>query len=336
MCRFHIVMWFIHGYETYGIYKFNYYYKFINQFYKMKKLISSVFLAFLGLSLMAQTPVNMKLNLEKGKLYTIKSTSKQTSQQSVSGQQYNMDIFSSSVITYKVLAQENNVMNIEFKFDTIVSKISSVMMTKETNSAKPASDDPLERIMNKMSTYKIIAKISTDGKFIDFVNFRDFKDKIMFVLDSIPASKRDQAKTQAEQLLKESAVKSMIEPLFSYLPEKAVKTGDTWETTYLQSASNVSLLSLNTFTLKGVENNLATVTGKSEIEALPSTDPNAQMTQELKGTMTNDGTIDLVTGLKLKNLSKGHIEGEVKVKNNGNEMKVSVKMDSQSETIMLK
>lgn len=302
----------------------------------MKKLILSVVFALVGVTLMAQAPVNMKLNLEKGKLYTIKSTSKQTVQQSVSGQQFNMDVSSSTVVSYKVLSQENNVMNIEFKFDTIMSKISSIMMNRETNSAKPAGDDPLGKIMNKMSTNKIIAKISTDGKFVDFVNYPTFKDNVMFVLDSIPASKRDQAKMQAEQLVKESALKSMIEPLFGYLPEKAVKIGDTWETTYAQSASDVTLLMLNTFTLKGVEKNMATVTGVSEIESLPSTDPASQMSQNLKGTMTFDGSMDIVTGLRLKSTTKGHIEGEVTVKNNGNEMKVTVKMDSQSETNMSK
>jgi hypothetical protein len=92
----------------------------------------------------------------------------------------------------------------------------------------------------------------------------------------------------------------------------------------------------NSYNLKGVENKLATVSGKTQIESLPSNDPNAQMTQELKGTMTSDGTIDLQTGLTLKNTSKGHIEGTATMKNNGNEMKIPVVVDSQSETIMLK
>ena len=51
----------------------------------MKTLITSLFLVFCGISLMAQTPVDLKLNLEKGKVYTVKSSGKQTMQQSVSG-----------------------------------------------------------------------------------------------------------------------------------------------------------------------------------------------------------------------------------------------------------
>jgi len=301
----------------------------------MKTIIATVFLAFLGISVLAQAPVSFKLNLEKGKVYTIKSTSKQAIQQTANGQTYKMDVYSNNVISYKVLRQENNVMDIEFKFDTIASKISSAMFNKETNSAKPAGKDPLEKIMNKMSTYKIIARISTGGKFVDFVNYGKFKDSVMFVLDSIPAAKRDQAKTQADGLLKESVVKSMIEHYFAYLPESTVKTGDSWETSYFTITSNVSLMSQNTFTLQGVENHQAKVSGKTEIESIPSTEPSAAMSQELKGTMTSEGVLDIPTGLTLRSKSKGHIEGTTTMKNNGTEMKIPMVLDSESETIMM-
>jgi len=302
----------------------------------MRTFISTVFLALMCIAMQAQVPVGLKLNLEKGKMYTVKSTSKQAIQQTANGQQFAIDVVSNMVVSYQVLSQENDVMNIEFKFDTIASKISSPMFNRETNSAKAGSTDPLEMIMHKMSTYKITAKISTAGKFIDFVNYGKFKDNVLFILDSIPATKRDQAKTQADGVLKESAVRSFIEPLFSYLPETKVKIGDNWETSFFMVSSAVSLMAQNSYTLKSVENNTATVSGKTEIESMPSTDANAQMTQELKGTMTSEGTLDIPTGLILKNTSTGHITGTTTMKNNGNEMKMPVVVDSQSETIMLK
>ena len=302
----------------------------------MKTFITTVFLVLLGISLQAQSPVSLKLNLEKGKVYTSKSTSKQAIQQTANGQQFAIDVISNMVTSYKVLSQENDVMNIEFKFDTIATKISSPMFNKETNSAKVGSTDPLEMIMHKMSTYTITAKISTAGKFIDFVNYGKYRDNVLFILDSIPASKRDQAKTQAEGVIKESAVRSFIEPLFSYLPETKVKIGDNWETSFFMVSSAVSLMAQNSYTLKSLENNTASISGKTEIESMPSNDANSQMTQELKGTMTSEGSLDLPTGLILKNSSKGHITGTTTMKNNGNEMKMPVVVDSESETITLK
>lgn len=301
----------------------------------MKTLISSLFLILCGISLMAQTPVDLKLNLEKGKVYTIKSTSKQKIQQTASGQQYALDVYSNRVISYKVLKQENDIMDIEFKFDTIASKISSPMFNKETNSTKPGKE-PVELIMNKMSTYKLIAKISTGGKFIDFVNYGNYRDNIMFVIDSIPATKRDDARKQADVLLKESAVKSMVEPFFAYLPDKTVKIGDTWETSFISTSNDVSSVVLNSYTLKGVENNVATVSGKSEIESMPSNDPSTQTSMELKGTSTFEGNMDIITGLVLKGTENSHFDGTATTMNNGSEMKVQIQIDSQSETMMTK
>lgn len=300
----------------------------------MKTIISSVFVALLAISLQAQTPITLKLNLEKDKMYKVKSTGKQTMQITASGQLFNINVTTNNVISYKVQKQDNDIMDIEFKFDTIATKTDSPMGNVETNSAKPAGNDPTEKIMNKLSMYTIIAKISTSGKFIEFVNYPKFKDNILFVLDSIPSTKRDQAKMIADALIQESAIRTRIEPLFAYLPEKSVKTGDVWETTFSLTANSGTLMSLNTFTLNSKENNLAKISGKSEIESLPSNDPLAQMTQDLKGTLTSDGTIDLTTGLISNNTSKGHIEGAMTMKSNNTEMKV--KMDSQSETIMLK
>ena len=300
----------------------------------MKTIISSVFVALLAISLQAQTPITLKLNLEKDKMYKVKSTGKQTMQITASGQLFNINVTTNNVISYKVQKQDNDIMDIEFKFDTIATKTDSPMGNVETNSAKPAGNDPTEKIMNKLSMYTIIAKISTSGKFIEFVNYPKFKDNVLFVLDSIPSTKRDQAKMIADALIQESAIRTRIEPLFAYLPEKSVKTGDVWETTFSLTANSGTLMSLNTFTLNGKENNLAKISGKSEIESLPSNDPLAQMTQDLKGTLTSDGTIDLTTGLISNNTSKGHIEGAMTMKSNNTEMKV--KMDSQSETIMLK
>ena len=87
---------------------------------------------------------------------------------------------------------------------------------------------------------------------------------------------------------------------------------------------------------KGVENNVASVSGKTEIESIPSNEPTPQMSQELKGSMTFDSSMDVATGLTLKSTAKGHIEGTTTMKNNGTEMKMPMVVDSESESTMTK
>jgi hypothetical protein len=296
---------------------------------KMKKLICSAIFAAFCLSAMAQTPVNLKLNLENGKVYKIKNNNKQNMQISVSGQQIAMEVNTRATYSCKVLQQANDVIDFEFQFDSISAKTSSVMGTQETNSAKPGNTSQ-EKIMSKLCAYKLIAKISTAGKFIGFVNYGQYKDNVMFVLDSIPASQRDDARIVADALLKESVLRSMVEPMFAYLPEKAVKVSDTWETTYFNISSISSMVLLNTYTLKSVDNQQAIVSGTTEMESMPMKEPAAMSLENLKGTSTSESSIDLKTGLIVKSTQKGHSEGVMKA----NEQEMSLKMDFQSEISM--
>jgi len=158
----------------------------------------------------------------------------------------------------------------------------------------------------------------------------------MLVMDSIPASKKDDAKKLADGILMESSLQSMVAPLFAYLPEKAVKIGDTWESSYLNSANKITFVMLNTYTLKDLDKKLGTISGTSEIETMPSNDPNAQISMDMKGTTQIDGNIDISTGLSLKTTAKNIIEGTMVTKNNGTETKIPMKIEGSTETIMIK
>jgi hypothetical protein len=301
----------------------------------MKTLVGVLSFLMMAIVSFAQSPVNIKLNLQKGKTYAVNFINNQTMQQSAEGQQVTIDIKSQRFSSFKVLNQEKDIMDIEFCFDTIASKVSNPMFARETNSAKPGKE-PIEKVLNKFSKAKLICKISTTGKFIGFVNQSNFKDEVLIMLDSVPASSKDAVKKQAEQLVKESALKSMIEPIFAYLPETAVKKGDKWETSYISTSSDISSVMMNSFILDSVEGDMAAFSGKSEMESLPSMDPNAQVKQDIKGSTTFEGTIDITTGLALKRTEKGHYEGSMTVKSGGQEMVVPLKIDSKSETTFFK
>lgn len=301
----------------------------------MKTFLFFLLFTLLSATLMAQTPVNLKLNLEKGKTYTIKSTAKQAMQQAVAGQSMVVNITMNRVIHFKMLGQENDVLELEIKFDTVAMKMSAAMYAKETNSTQPGKD-PVDRIMYKMGLYPLKAKFSTAGKFISFSNYNDYKSNVMLVIDSLPDSKKDDAKKQAEMLLKESALKSIVEPFFAHLTDKAVKLNDTWESSYITTSNDLSFLVFNTYVLKGIENGQAVLSGTSEMESMSSSNPMIKLDQPVKGTSTFEGRVDLSTGMMLTNSDKGHTEGTLTVNSNGTDLKVDLKIDQQSETILVK
>jgi len=298
----------------------------------MKNLVSlAIAIAFSG-SLIAQSPLTLTLNLETGKVYKIKNTSRQTIQATVNGQQFTSEVYNNFVTSYKVVNRTKDVMQIEFKFDTIENKVNSPMMKRETNSAIPAkSKEYLARIMNKVSTYKLVAKISTSGKFISFVNYKNFRDSVLMIMDSVPDTRKEQIQKQAEGVLGESTLQSMIEPYFVHIPEKAVNIGDKWDNTFAVKTSTVSMILFNSYTLNSIENNAAKLSCTSQIESIPPDDASAAMSMDVKGTSTSDLTVDMRTGLVSKSVGKNHVEGTMTVKNQGNEMKMPTIIDSQSE-----
>jgi hypothetical protein len=304
---------------------------------KMKNLLTTVFALFLGVSAFAQEPVNLKFNLEKGRVNQLRSISKQSVQATYNGTPFKTDVNSATTTSFTLLSQENDLMRIEFKFDTIQSKTTSPMRNFETNSTKPAKKtEYLEKALNRFSTYTIIAKISTKGKFQGFENYKTFRDNVLVAMDSVPEGKKDQIQKQVDMLLKESVLQTMIEPLFSYMPENPVKKSDKWETSYSLVGGGITGMMFNTYTLDEVSGNNAQLSVESELESVPATAENLNMNIDIKGKSNGTLSVDLKTGIIKTSKDKKHYEGIMTMKSQGNEMKMPMVIDAESEIIRLK
>lgn len=301
---------------------------------KMKQLLTTVFALTLSLVTFSQVSTNLKFALKKDNVYKMKAISNQNVVSTFNGNSITSIIKSVSSISYKLVSLDNDMMNIEFKFDTIQSKSTSPMGNRETNSAiRAKKTEYLEQLMNRFSSNSIIAKISTSGKFTGFENYKVFRDNILLGLDSVPENKKDQIQKQIEMVIKESSIQSMIEPLFAYMPEKEVKTGDKWETSFAVNGGGLSGMIFNTITLVNFDNKTVQLDLKSELESIPSSDQNAIMSFDIKGNSTGSMTIDPKSGLILNSKENKNYSGIMTVKNQGNEMKIPMVIESQSEII---
>lgn len=303
----------------------------------MKNLFTVVFALFLGVSAFGQESVNLKFNLEKGKVNRVKNVSKQSIQNTYNGTPFKTDVNSETTTSFKLLSQENDIMQIEFKFDTIQSKTTSPMRNIETNSTKPAKKtEYLEKALNRFSTYTIIAKISTAGKFLGFENYKTFRNNVLAVMDSVPEAKKEQIQKQVDAFLKESVIQTMVEAMFAYMPENSVKKSDKWDTSYPLVGGGISAMVFNTYTLDNVAGGAAQLLVESEMESVPSTTENPNMNIEIKGKSTGTMSVDLKTGIIMKSKDKKHYEGNITMKNQGNEIKMPMVIDAESEISRLK
>jgi hypothetical protein len=298
----------------------------------MKTLLTALFMSLATMTLTAQdaTPT---LNLQKGQSITIKSMNKQRIQQSVSGQEIAVDVTTDRVITARLLDKTAQELTFSITYDTLRSVTKSAMFSRETNSATPGSE-PIEKVLNKLSQTAMVVKMSPTGKFLRFDNYTQLREGILRVLDDVPASKREATLKQAEALLKESALRSMVEPLFGYLPEKPIKVGDTWETSYISSSNDMNFVVLVNHTANNVEGGMLGYSTAGQLETLPATDPNAQISMDLKGTSTGEGRIDAKTGLRTLDTEKASYKGTATVKQMGQEMTIPMSIDSESTTTM--
>ncbi len=298
----------------------------------MKKLLLTIFTLTLCFTVFSQSALMLKFNLGKDKVYKMKTTSNQNVVSSFNGNSFTSTVNSVSAISYKLLSQDNNIMNIEFRFDTIQSKSTSPGGIRETNSATVAKKaEYLEQMMNRFSSNSIIAKISISGKFSDFVDYKTFRDKILLGLDSVPDNKKDQLKKQIDMVVRESSIQSMIEPLFAYMPDKEVKAGDKWETSYSLSGGGMSGMIFNTITLGSSDLNSAQLEMTSELESIPNTDEKAPMSFDIKGNSTGTITIDTKTGLIINSTEKKKYSGSMTVKNQGSTMNLPMTIEAQTE-----
>ena len=286
------------------------------------------------LTLVSQSSAMLKFNLEKNKVYKIKATSNQNVVSTYNGNSFTSVVKSVSSLNFKLVSLDNDIMNIEFKFDTIQSKSTSPMGNKETNSAIPAKKtDYMDQLMNRFSSNSIIAKISTFGKFNGFENYKTFRDNILLGLDSVPENKKNQLQKQIDMVIKESAIQSMIEPLFAYMPDKELKTGDKWETSYGLAGGGMSGMNFNTLTLKSIDNDSAQFDISSELESMPVSDVNAPMSFDIKGNSTGKMTIDRKTGLILNSTEKKKYSGSMTVKNQGNVINIPMVIDAETQIV---
>ncbi|HBL72000.1 MAG TPA: hypothetical protein DD409_03450 [Bacteroidales bacterium] len=299
---------------------------------RMKTLLTALLFSLATVTLTAQeTPLT--LNLQKGQPITIKTHNKQRIQQTASGQQMAFDVSTDRVVTANLLEKTAQELTLSITYDTLRSVTKSAMFNRETNSALPGNE-PIEKVLNKLSQTAMVVKITPTGRFLRFENYAQLREDILRVLDDVPASKKDAALKQAEALIKESALRSMVEPLFSYLPEKAVKVGETWETSYISTSNDISSIVLSNNTVKSQSEGSLTYTTVGQLESLPATDPNAQISMDIKGSSTGEGSIDIKTGLRPLDTEKASYKGTTTVKQMGQETSIPMTIDSESTTIM--
>jgi hypothetical protein len=312
----------------------------------MKKILLSFTIVLLGTSLMAQNAANLKLNLEKNKVYRFKSTSEQTVSQTVNGVQQTTNAKTNSTSSIKMVDATPDFLIAEVRFDTLITntnamgKIVIINSTSEGNIKSTEMADVMSCIMNRLSKNSLYVKMDYVGKLIEIVNSKMLSDVILKDTSSITGETASVTKMQIKNSINDKALKSMVE-MFTYnLPGKQVATGDKWDITATINSGGMSLDIITSYNLDAIKDNAAIITAESNIKASENADPleysGAKITYDnIKGLGKSNMVMDIQTGLLLDNTSKIHIAGDLNVSAQGYNLQIPMEIDGESKVVAL-
>jgi len=312
----------------------------------MKKISLLFMSVLLGISLMAQNSANLKLNLEKNKVYKLKSTSEQTISQTVNGIQQTTSVNSNSVVSIKMVDGSADFLIAELRFDTIITQTNAMGQIININSSL-AGDikstemaDVMTCIMNRLSKNALYVKMDYTGKVIEIVNSKMLTDIITKDTSSITGAAAPMIKMQIKNTISDKSLKTMVEMITGNLPGKQVAKGDKWDVTVNMNSGGMSLDIISTYKLDGVQGNNANINAESNIQTANNAEPleygPAKITYgDIKGLAKSTMVLDMQSGLLISSTTKTHIAGNLSLNAQGMNMTIPMEIDGESKVIAM-
>lgn len=312
----------------------------------MKRILFSFTGILMGFSVLAQTGTTLKLNLEKNKVYRLKSASEQTISQTINGMQQNTNVTSNSVVSIKMMDASADFLIAEFRFDTLVTitnamgKVVNINSANEGNITSTEAGDVMTVFMNRLSKNPLYVKMDYTGKVIELVNAKMLADILLKDTASITGESAAVTKMQIVNMTSQKALISMAEIFTHNLPGKPVVSGDKWDITETMNSGGMSLDIITTYSLGVIKENAASLTAESAIQASPNAEPLIYgpakvMYDELKGMGKSDMVLDTRTGLLIQNTAKTHMAGNLNISVQGMNLQMPMEMDGTSKVVSL-
>jgi hypothetical protein len=314
----------------------------------MKTTLLSFFVLLFCTSIIAQNSVNLKLNLEKNKVYRFNSVSEQTVTQTINGNSQTSDSKINNTISIKMIDATADFMITEVRFDSLITssnamgKISRISSVSEGNIKSTEIADVMSCFMNRLSKNALYIKMDFTGKVLEVVNAKMLSDVIMKDTSSIVLKGQlaSAVKSQLQNLINEKTLKTMVEVFTYNLPGKDVSPGNDWNVTLNTSTGGMALDITTNYHLDGVNGNVANITAESDIKAAANADPivagGAKITyDDIKGLGKSTITIDTRTGLLIEDTTRSHTAGNLGINAPGMSMQMPMDISGESKIIAL-
>jgi hypothetical protein len=223
-----------------------------------------------------------------------------------------------------------------------MGKVTSIASVKEGDIKSSDVGEIMSCIMNRLSKNAVYAKLDFTGKPLEVVNAKMLSDMILKDTSSITLTgmMRNAVKTQVQSAVSENTLKTMIGMFTWCLPDKEVRSGESWKVSQQTNSGGMTLDINTSYNLDGINGNMASVTAEASIKppenALPMEQGGAKITYDnLQGLSKTTSVIDTRTGLTTKSEAKTHLAGNLGISAPGFSMQMPMDINGTSKISLL-
>lgn len=284
----------------------------------MKNIYTLLLASIIVTSIQAQT-VDLSLKLEKGKEYKQVTSQKTSALMNVEGQKSDAIISVNGAMTYRVTSINENGYNMDAKFDELSMSRQMPQNTQEFSSETNDTDDEISGILSAMKGKSFEVLMTKNGEITQIKNSDALWQTAMEKFE--PQSEMDREQIEIEQLkthlLKaygDEGLKSKINLVMSFYPDRPVKKGDKW-TTNTNNEIGFAAKICSEYQLADLTSDYALIKGKATIEPVDKDKFNdssgVPMKYNLTGSMISEIKVDIKTGWIIEAKVNNELNGNV-------------------------
>jgi hypothetical protein len=303
----------------------------------MKTIVSVLLTAIFSVSVMAQSPVNLKYNLDLNKKYKIKFVDNRIEKTQMYGTEQIKETETNFYFTLKPLNKANDFFMAQVQFDTVDISVSMPKMEmtsrKEGSISSEKAEDVMACILNRLCKSTLVVKMAYSGHVVDILNYPIVAKTVLSDLDSLNGQNAAM-RPQLEMMIEKGSLKSWIEMITVYLPNKEVNKDETWKIQITNSQGLGSLITVD-YKLNDLSENEASINGEIKIDPAGKTMEmnGAKITGDLRGTGKNEMKIDPNSGWVNNRSSEIQLSGTINVNAQGQAM--AIPMEITNTTIII-
>ncbi len=308
----------------------------------MKTIVSVLLTTIISVSVMAQSPVNLKYNLEKNKVYKAKTIISQNQKRTMQGVDQVTEVENTLCLSMKALSLTPEFFMAEVKFDSIANSVSMPKMefssANEGNIKSDNTDEIMNCILNRLSKSTLLVKMAYSGHVIDIMNQPVVAKTVLMDIDSIKGKNAPMLKPRIEMMVQKEDLKSMIENITVLHPNKEVNKGEKWSTQFTSSNGGFGFLISTDYTLNETKGDEAAINGEINLEpaAMKPMEMNgAKISMELRGKGQTEMNVNTNSGWIINGKSEIQMSGNMNVEAQGQAFPIPMEVTMTSEIIGL-